>query len=177
MLLVYRLEDSGSLAGTHACDFAGDIVLVGHNGPGQIAVAKGHPVLRGRSVHNDERGYGVGVEFQIRKRGCESNRPAADARRPIKVRCGRGRLSARAHPGYPQHQCPLPLSAGRARTHPQRAYGSTDPPATSHLADRSEHMRLATGSDGVHFTKTQPKPFASPVHPCRPGLYLDPFVF
>ncbi len=40
----------------------------------------------------------------------------------------------------------------------------------------SEHLSLATGTDGITFTKTQPNPFASPP-PGYGGHFRDPFVF
>jgi len=66
MLVVDRLEAGGSFAEFHPCDFEGDIVLVGHDGPHHVAVAEGKPVLRGLTVYHGKRGYGVGVEFQLR---------------------------------------------------------------------------------------------------------------
>lgn len=66
MLIVDRLEAGGCFAEIHPCDFENDIVLVGHDGPHHIAVAEGRPVLRGLSVYHGKRGYGVGVEFQLK---------------------------------------------------------------------------------------------------------------
>ena len=66
MLIVDRLEAGGSFAEIHPCDFEHDIVLVGHDGPHHIAVAEGRPLLRGLSVYHGKRGYGVGVEFQLK---------------------------------------------------------------------------------------------------------------
>ena len=66
MLIVDCLEAGGSFAELHPCDFEDDIVLVGHDGPHHIAVAEGRPVLRGLSVYHGKRGYGVGVEFQLK---------------------------------------------------------------------------------------------------------------
>jgi L-arabinose isomerase len=66
MLIVDRLEAGGSFAEIHPCDFESNIVLVGHDGPHHIAVAEGRPVLRGLKVLHGKRGYGVGVEFQLK---------------------------------------------------------------------------------------------------------------
>jgi len=66
MLIVDRLEAGGSFAEIHPCDFQGDIVLVGHDGPHHIAVAEGRPMLRGLSVYHGKRGSGIGVEFQLK---------------------------------------------------------------------------------------------------------------
>lgn len=66
MLLADRLEAGGSFAEFHPCDFAEDIILVGHDGPHHVAVAEGKPVLRGLSLYHGKRGFGVGVEFQLK---------------------------------------------------------------------------------------------------------------
>jgi L-arabinose isomerase len=66
MLLCDRLDAGGSFAEIHPCDFAQDIVLVGHDGPHHVAVAQGKPVLRGLSVYHGKRGAGVSVEFQLK---------------------------------------------------------------------------------------------------------------
>jgi len=66
MLMADRLEAGGSFAEIHPCDFEHDIVLVGHDGPHHVGVAQGRPVLRSLSVYHGKRGYGVGVEFQIK---------------------------------------------------------------------------------------------------------------
>ncbi len=66
MLIADRLEAGGSFAEIHPCDFDNDIVLIGHDGPHHIAVAQRRPVLRSLRVYHGKRGYGVGVEFQIK---------------------------------------------------------------------------------------------------------------
>lgn len=66
MLIVDRLEAGGSFAEIHPCDFDNDIILVGHDGPHHIGVSEGRPVLRGLSVYHGKRGFGVGVEFQLK---------------------------------------------------------------------------------------------------------------
>ncbi|HEX8235215.1 MAG TPA: family 43 glycosylhydrolase [Abditibacteriaceae bacterium] len=43
-------------------------------------------------------------------------------------------------------------------------------------SDGSEHLSLATSTDGIHFHKTTPNPFASPPAGYR-SAYRDPFVF
>jgi len=45
------------------------------------------------------------------------------------------------------------------------------------LADRSEHLGLAIGRDGVRFQKVEPNPFASPRPPYKHGPFRDPHVF
>ena len=43
-------------------------------------------------------------------------------------------------------------------------------------SDRSEHLSLATSTDGIHFEKTAPNPFAAPPAGYKSD-YRDPFVF
>lgn len=43
--------------------------------------------------------------------------------------------------------------------------------------DRTQHLSLATSSDGIHFVKAEPNPFASPPEGYSPLHYRDPFVF
>ncbi len=45
------------------------------------------------------------------------------------------------------------------------------------LPDRTEHLSVATSTDGIRFTKASPNPFASPEPPYRKGPYRDPCVF
>lgn len=45
------------------------------------------------------------------------------------------------------------------------------------MRDRTQHLSLATSSDGIHFEKTEPNPFASPPPEINPYDYRDPFVF
>jgi len=66
MLVMDRLGAGGSFAEIHPIDFAGDFVLVGHDGPHHVAIAEGKPVLRGLSVLHGKRGRGPSVEFSIR---------------------------------------------------------------------------------------------------------------
>lgn len=45
------------------------------------------------------------------------------------------------------------------------------------LRDRTEHISRAESTDGVHFTKTEPRLLASPPVGFRPSDYRDPTVF
>ena len=45
------------------------------------------------------------------------------------------------------------------------------------MRDWTQHLSLATSMDGVHFTKQQPNPFASPPPGYDPVDYRDPCVF
>ncbi|SFZ93583.1 L-arabinose isomerase [Flaviramulus basaltis] len=67
MLIMDRLEIGGSFAEFHPVDFAEDFVLVGHDGPHNISIADGKPVLRSLKKYHGKPGNGAGVEFKIKQ--------------------------------------------------------------------------------------------------------------
>ncbi len=64
-LILDRRGAGGSFTEYHALDFEEDFVLMGHDGPGHIAIADERPVLRGLRLYHGKRGAGVSVEFQV----------------------------------------------------------------------------------------------------------------
>ncbi len=67
MFVMDRLQAGGSYTEFYAMDFTDDILLMGHDGPGHIAISDGKPMLRGLGLFHGKRGYGLSVEFQVRK--------------------------------------------------------------------------------------------------------------
>jgi L-arabinose isomerase len=67
MLIMDRLGIGGSFAEFHPVDFKEGFVLVGHDGPHNIAIAEGRPVLRSLKKYHGKPGYGAGVEFKIKE--------------------------------------------------------------------------------------------------------------
>lgn len=66
MLIMDRLDAGGSFAELHPCDFVDNIVLVGHDGPHNIKISDGRPVIRGLDLFHGKSGSGIGVEFSIK---------------------------------------------------------------------------------------------------------------
>lgn len=67
LLIFDRLDIGGSFAEFHPVDFKEGFVLVGHDGPHNISIADGKPVLRSLKKYHGKPGHGAGVEFKIKE--------------------------------------------------------------------------------------------------------------
>jgi L-arabinose isomerase len=67
LLIMDRLGIGGSFAEFHPVDFNEGFVLVGHDGPHNIAIAEGKPILRSLKKYHGKPGHGAGVEFKIKE--------------------------------------------------------------------------------------------------------------
>src|SRR5207302_251312 len=56
----------GSFTEYYACDFNDDVILMGHDGPGHIAIAQGKTKVRPLSVYHGKVGRGLSVEMSIK---------------------------------------------------------------------------------------------------------------
>jgi L-arabinose isomerase len=66
MLLMDRLGAGGSFTEFYAMDFVERLVLMGHDGPGHVAISSRRPVLRRLPLYHGKRGAGLSVEFAVR---------------------------------------------------------------------------------------------------------------
>jgi L-arabinose isomerase len=69
--LAMKIQDAfgtgGSYTEFYAMDFRESFLLMGHDGPGHIAISDARPLLRGLGLYHGKRGYGVSVEFKVAK--------------------------------------------------------------------------------------------------------------
>jgi L-arabinose isomerase len=66
MLLLDRLDAGGSYTEFYALDFEDDFVLMGHDGPGHLAIAEGRPVARALKLYHGKAGAGLSIEMKVR---------------------------------------------------------------------------------------------------------------
>jgi L-arabinose isomerase len=67
MFIMDRLNIGGSFAEFHPMDLKENFILVGHDGPHNITIAQGKPVLRSLKKYHGKPGFGAGVEFKIKE--------------------------------------------------------------------------------------------------------------
>jgi L-arabinose isomerase len=56
----------GSFTESYAADFADDILLMGHDGPGHIAIAEGKTKVRPLKIYHGKVGRGLSVEMSVK---------------------------------------------------------------------------------------------------------------
>ena len=66
MMILDRFGAGGSFTEFYAMDFKSQFVLMGHDGPGHLAICDSRPVLRGLGLYHGKRGCGVSVEFNVK---------------------------------------------------------------------------------------------------------------
>ena len=66
MFLLDRLGAGGSYTEFYALDFDEEFVLMGHDGPGHLAIAEGRPVARALRLYHGKSGAGLSIEMKVR---------------------------------------------------------------------------------------------------------------
>ena len=89
MLIMDRLGAGGSFTEFFAMDFDDDFLLMGHDGPGHLAISDAPPALRALEVFHGKRGGGLSVEFTVRP-ARHDPRPHPDGGRHLKLLAAEG---------------------------------------------------------------------------------------
>ena len=66
MLIMNRIGGGGSFAELHPFDSTEDLVLIGHDGPHNLAISDAAPILRKLKKFHGKPGAGVSVEFKLK---------------------------------------------------------------------------------------------------------------
>ncbi len=66
MFLMDRLGAGGSYTEFYAMDLVENVVLMGHDGPGHLAISDRRPILRGLGLYHGKAGRGISVEFSVK---------------------------------------------------------------------------------------------------------------
>jgi L-arabinose isomerase len=66
MKVMDSLGAGGSFTEFYAMDFNENFILMGHDGPGHVAISDRKPILRGLGLYHGKAGSGVSVEFSVK---------------------------------------------------------------------------------------------------------------
>jgi L-arabinose isomerase len=66
MKILDSFRAGGSFTEFYAMDFKDDVVLMGHDGPGHIAIAQGKTKVRALQVYHGKVGHGLSVEMSVK---------------------------------------------------------------------------------------------------------------
>ena len=66
MLLLDRLGCGGSYTEFYALDFDDEFILMGHDGPGHLAIADGRPIARALKLYHGKSGAGLSIEMKVK---------------------------------------------------------------------------------------------------------------
>ncbi len=115
MLLLDRLGAGGSYTEFYALDFDEEFVLMGHDGPGHLAIADGRPVARALELYHGKSGAGLSIEMKVRLGPVTILGVTQTADGRLKLIAAEGRVDRGADLPHRQHELadPLPLGTGR----------------------------------------------------------------
>lgn len=70
MKILNLLGGGGMFLEFFSSDFDEDFIMVGHDGPSNVSVASGKPVLQNLTIHHGKTGEGLGIDFNMKEGPC-----------------------------------------------------------------------------------------------------------
>lgn len=70
MKILDLLGGGGMFVEFFSCDFKEDFIMMGHDGPSNVNVARDKPVLQNLTIHHGKTGEGLGIDFHMMEGPC-----------------------------------------------------------------------------------------------------------
>ena len=70
MKILNLMGGGGMFVEFFSCDFDENFIMMGHDGPANVSVAKDKPVLQNLTTHHGKTGEGLGIDFEMREGVC-----------------------------------------------------------------------------------------------------------
>ena len=159
----------GSFTEYYAMDFTDDVVLMGHDGPGHIAIAQGKTKVRPLEVYHGKVGRGLSVEMAVKHGPVTLLSVIETAGGRLGLLSRGGGVGARPDPGDRQHQQPLPV---RLRCAGVRQSLEQPRPGAPLRGRRRPHRRQDREARRAARTRHRARVLSPSMH--EPGAYSCP---
>lgn len=70
MKILNFMGGGGMFVEFFSCDFDENFIMMGHDGPSNVSVADGKPILQNLTTHHGKTGEGIGIDFKMREGIC-----------------------------------------------------------------------------------------------------------